>query len=397
MIPKHWEGSDFYRDLGVPAGANQAEIRSAYRKLVRQFHPDVNNSSDRGEKFREITAAYSVLSDPKLRREYDEYLFELGELPIRDPEPDNKRKRRFFALLGRIALFIIILLLLKNLGVISSPQTTTIANQQGSNISAGSNQKNQVLVLMAGPQGPPGPAGVAGRDGFIGMNGYQGKDGLPGAPGSVGATGPQGPQGIQGIQGIPGVAGAAGAAGAAGPQGIQGLQGQSVTVETISTDSDVCDGLGGVRLIGTTTAVVCNGSGGGGGSGIIGTGYVNVGSCDPSVKITLESAYKDGEFKMLAINLQKLAGACDQQELTVILKIRSSIPPDDLHRDYQAGDAVRCTKILDLPAPGNDANSIRLGESECNVEPGSFNFENVYAQDISSSARGLLIQIAAKP
>jgi hypothetical protein len=197
--------------------------------------------------------------------------------------------------------------------------------------------------------------------------------------GPTGYTGPQGP---------------------AGPQGLQGLQGQNVTVVPITEDEEDCGGRGGVRLVGTTTAVVCNGSGGGG-SGIIGTGYVNVGSCDSSVKITLESAYNDGEFKMSAINFQKLAGACDEQELTVILKIRSSIPPDELTRTYQSSDVIRCTKILALdPLSGIDANSLRLGENECEgskTPSGTFYFEDVYAQDISSSARGLLIQIAAKP
>ena len=73
----------------------------------------------------------------------------------------------------------------------------------------GSSQKssqnlNQVLALLVGPQGPPGPAGVAGKDGFVGMNGQDGKDGLPGAPGAVG------PRGATGATGATGAAGAAG-------------------------------------------------------------------------------------------------------------------------------------------------------------------------------------------
>ena len=160
---------------------------------------------------------------------------------------------------------------------------------------------------------------------------------------------------------------------------------------------------GGTKFISSsgTISYACNGSSGGGGSGTFGTGYVNVGACDSSVKISLESSFTNGEFKMSAINLQKLSGECDQQELTVILKIRSSFPSpsDGLIRNYNPGDVVRCTKILDLiPTSGIDANTIRLSETECEgvkTPSGSFRFDDVYAYDISTSARGLLIQIAA--
>jgi hypothetical protein len=63
--------TDYYALLGVTPSATPAEIKSAYRKLAKQYHPDVNNSSDAAERFREITEAYDTLIDPDRRRRYD--------------------------------------------------------------------------------------------------------------------------------------------------------------------------------------------------------------------------------------------------------------------------------------------------------------------------------------
>ena len=62
---------DYYDALGVPSSAPEADIRSAFRKLARQFHPDVNPDPAAPERFRAVVAAYEVLSDPARRAEYD--------------------------------------------------------------------------------------------------------------------------------------------------------------------------------------------------------------------------------------------------------------------------------------------------------------------------------------
>src|SRR5262249_57955652 len=63
------EFKDYYRILGVERGADDKTIKSAYRKLARKYHPDVNKGQD--ARFKEINEAYEVLSDPEKRRRYD--------------------------------------------------------------------------------------------------------------------------------------------------------------------------------------------------------------------------------------------------------------------------------------------------------------------------------------
>ena len=62
---------DYYEILGVPKNASNEELKSAFRRLARQFHPDVNKESDAEERFKEINEAYAVLSDQDKRSVYD--------------------------------------------------------------------------------------------------------------------------------------------------------------------------------------------------------------------------------------------------------------------------------------------------------------------------------------
>ena len=73
MSTKDFLEKDYYKTLGVSKTAKPAEIKAAYRKLARKYHPDANKGDAKAEeRFKEISEAYSVLSDEKRRKEYDE-------------------------------------------------------------------------------------------------------------------------------------------------------------------------------------------------------------------------------------------------------------------------------------------------------------------------------------
>ena len=64
---------DYYEVLGISKGASEDEIKIAYRKLAKQYHPDVNKAPDAEAKFKEINEAYEVLSDPQKKAAYDQF------------------------------------------------------------------------------------------------------------------------------------------------------------------------------------------------------------------------------------------------------------------------------------------------------------------------------------
>src|SRR4051795_7877931 len=64
-------GGDYYKILGVSKKASQEDIKKAYRKLARQYHPDTNSEAGAEERFKAISEAYDVIGDPEKRKKYD--------------------------------------------------------------------------------------------------------------------------------------------------------------------------------------------------------------------------------------------------------------------------------------------------------------------------------------
>ena len=72
MAGNKGKGRDFYELLGLERTANQGQIKHAYRKLAMKYHPDKNpGDEEAAEKFKELSTAYAVLSDPNKKRQYD--------------------------------------------------------------------------------------------------------------------------------------------------------------------------------------------------------------------------------------------------------------------------------------------------------------------------------------
>ena len=68
------EKRDYYEVLGLSKGASEDEIKKAYRKLAKQYHPDMNPGDKVAEaKFKEVNEAYDILSDPDKKAKYDQY------------------------------------------------------------------------------------------------------------------------------------------------------------------------------------------------------------------------------------------------------------------------------------------------------------------------------------
>ena len=93
------DGDDFYQILGVPRDASQEDIQRAYRKLARTYHPDVNHDPGAEDRFKEVSEAYDVLSDPQTRRRYDAFGRDFRQVP-EDVDPETWRRARAGARAG---------------------------------------------------------------------------------------------------------------------------------------------------------------------------------------------------------------------------------------------------------------------------------------------------------
>ncbi len=93
---------DFYQILGVPRDASQEDIQRAYRRLARTYHPDVNKDPGAEDRFKDISEAYDVLSDPQTRRRYDAFGADFRQVP-EDVDPETWRRARAGARAGASA------------------------------------------------------------------------------------------------------------------------------------------------------------------------------------------------------------------------------------------------------------------------------------------------------
>src|SRR5688572_13831335 len=80
------EFKDYYKALGVDKNADQKAVRKAFRRLAREFHPDVNKRTGAEDRFKEINEAYQVLNDPAKRAQYDQIYdaYKNGGVPLQD-------------------------------------------------------------------------------------------------------------------------------------------------------------------------------------------------------------------------------------------------------------------------------------------------------------------------
>ena len=393
MIPKNWEDRDFYKELKVDKTASFSVIRAAYRELIKSLHPDINQSQNQNDELLRVNEAFTVLADPNKRALYDQYVGGPEQVFVNQPLMAKPRASVNSKLLSRSLLFIVLALLVRNMNYPAIVPATAVNPGQNSSSTPTTGVSdpnfNQTLVLIAGPQGAPGVAGVSGKDGFVGLNGYQGSDGIAGAPGATGATGAPGATGATGAAGAAGVAGAAGAAGVAGA---------GVVIVSLAVDDANC-ALGGTKFISTTGTVsyACNG-----GSGAsLGSGFVSVGSCDPEVRLTLQSNYTGGDFMMAGITLSELSGLCNNQTVSIYLNVKAvgeGVEKFGTANTYQLADVIICTQVLSITA-GSATNTVVLGTAHCTNQNtagtrANFVLGDMSARDMKDGAGAIAIQIS---
>lgn len=89
---------DYYEVLGVRRDAEEKELKRAYRRLAKQYHPDMNaGDAEAGQKFKEVTEAYEILSNPEKRKQYDRFGFAAfdGSMGMKEENPFDEGKSSF--------------------------------------------------------------------------------------------------------------------------------------------------------------------------------------------------------------------------------------------------------------------------------------------------------------
>ena len=387
MIPKSWEGSDLYKDLGISRDATPQQVRNAHRNLIKQLHPDVNKQPDRGLRFQAANDAYVVLGSPEKRELYDAYTGGHEQIfdhaPLHSPLSTQHRGRigrigranLGFKLLSRLAMFSVLVLVVRNVQYPGASRNTADAQQ--------ASDDNQVLAMMVGPQGQPGISGVDGIPGADGINGIIGRDGVAGANGVAG---------VNGVAGANGVSGTNGSNGSNGSDGGAGSDGNTLEIISLPAGDETC-AFGGTKFVSTTGVITysCNGG------STLGQGVVNVGACDSEVVISLSTQYLNRDFMMSAITVSQLSGACNGTTIDAMLNVKSSGTKFGSASNYRLSDVVHCTKVLVL-SPTSLTNSVTLGASDCTNQtfPGhGFVLTDMSARDLSDADDSVAIQITS--
>ena len=125
---RDWAVCDFYRLLGVDADASGDEIARAFRTAAKRSHPDATDDPDEAERFKDLAAAYAVLSDHRARRDYDRVRTAIAAQaidtgPARDVLPHSRwtRRRAWMALVGGLVIFV--------LGILAAGVTWSLHDQ----------------------------------------------------------------------------------------------------------------------------------------------------------------------------------------------------------------------------------------------------------------------------
>ena len=157
--------------------------------------------------------------------------------------------------------------------------------------------------------------------------------------------------------------------------------------------------LGGTKFISTTGTIsyACNG-----GSGAsLGSGFVSIGSCDPEVKLTLQSNYVGGDFMMAGVTLSELSGLCNNQTVSIYLNVKAvgdGVEKFGTANTYQLADVIICTRVLSITA-GSATNTVVLGSAHCTNQNtagarASFVLGDMSARDMKDGERAIAIQIS---
>lgn len=405
------EMNNLYQILGIPVDSSLEEIRAVYRRLAFQYHPDRNHNPRAQEYFQRVIEAFSVLSDPEAREEYDAILLSdsalitssitdstLSASDLYDSVAKSvgakrnlsereeyiqylkQNRRRRARIQSLLAIFVILLLILfgfKPLRASSegiAPTSNSGASAQGSSTNNSSgfqgSSLNQTLIISQGVTGLQGIAGPAGRDGRIGVDGRQGPAGADGAPGPAGANGADGAPGPAGANGAAGPAGANGAAGAAGangadgavgPAGPAGRDGEDATVYTVKPN------IGGAQGI----IAPCNQD-------------LNDTATAPGLDVTIDTHFDPTteKYTIAAINLKGFTAACRGVlvGINMVLASNASSHPNAV---------FQCTKTLPSNFTAPYTYSFTSGSTDCTKYSGSWgnsgtlDLANVVASDLA--------------